>query len=210
MGFIEHNPTLLGGNLLDIVSLGRGLFRNETYIHLWTNGTRKRPQSFQINLVSCHQYVICAPQTTSVQNNQHEKPSSFNGILPILHIKLKLYFNHDISLLNKLYMTQMSPRHDDVIKWKHFPRYWPLVRGIHRWPVNSPHKGQWRRALMFSLICALNKRLSKQSWGWWVGTPTRSLWRHCNACGLWYWLFNRKGEFKWYYQDVLCNEIPYI
>ena len=23
-------------------------------------------------------------------------------------------------------------RHDDVIKWKHFPRYWPFVRGIHR------------------------------------------------------------------------------
>ena len=35
--------------------------------------------------------------------------------------------------------------HDDVIKWKHFPRYWS--------PVNSPHKGQWRGALMFSLIC---------------------------------------------------------
>ena len=43
--------------------------------------------------------------------------------------------------------------HDDVKKWKHFPRYWPFVRGIHRSPVNSPHKGQWRRALMFSLIC---------------------------------------------------------
>ena len=43
--------------------------------------------------------------------------------------------------------------HDDVIKWKHFPRYWPFVRGIHRSPVNSPHKGQWRGALMFSLIC---------------------------------------------------------
>ena len=42
--------------------------------------------------------------------------------------------------------------HDDVIKWKHFPRCWPFVRGIHRSPVNSPHKGQWRRALMFSLI----------------------------------------------------------
>ena len=25
-----------------------------------------------------------------------------------------------------------------------------------------------------------NKRLSKQSWGWWFGTPSRSLWRHCN------------------------------
>ena len=34
--------------------------------------------------------------------------------------------------------------HDDVIKWKHFPRYWPFVRGIHRSPVNSQHKGQWR------------------------------------------------------------------
>ena len=43
--------------------------------------------------------------------------------------------------------------HDDVIKWKHFPRYWPFVRGIHRLPVNSLHKGQWRGALMFSLIC---------------------------------------------------------
>ena len=43
--------------------------------------------------------------------------------------------------------------HDDVIKWRHFPRYWPFVRGIHRSPVNPPHKGQWRRALMYSLIC---------------------------------------------------------
>ena len=44
--------------------------------------------------------------------------------------------------------------HDDVTKWKHFPRYWPFVWGIHRSPVNSPHKGQRRGALMFSLICA--------------------------------------------------------
>ena len=28
------------------------------------------------------------------------------------------------------------------------------MRGIHRSPVNSPHKGQWRGALMVSLICA--------------------------------------------------------
>ena len=35
--------------------------------------------------------------------------------------------------------------HDDVIKWKHFPRNWS--------PVNSPHKGQWRGALLFYLIC---------------------------------------------------------
>ena len=43
--------------------------------------------------------------------------------------------------------------HDDVIKWKHFQRYWTFVRGIHWIPVNSPHKGQWCRALIFTLIC---------------------------------------------------------
>ena len=53
-------------------------------------------------------------------------------------------------------LTQGSLSHtqDDVIKWKHFPRYWPFVRRIHRSPVKSPHKGQWRGTLMFSLICA--------------------------------------------------------
>ena len=28
--------------------------------------------------------------------------------------------------------------HDDVIKWKHFPRNWLFVRGIHRSPVTAP------------------------------------------------------------------------
>ena len=45
------------------------------------------------------------------------------------------------------------PFHDDIIKWKHFPHYWPFVWGIHQSPVNSQHKGQWQGALMFSLIC---------------------------------------------------------
>ena len=52
------------------------------------------------------------------------------------------------------YRSQGINLHDDIIKWKRFPRYWPFVQGIYRWPVNSPHKGQWRGALMFSLICA--------------------------------------------------------
>ena len=56
---------------------------------------------------------------------------------------------------------------DDVIKWKDFPRYWPFVRGIHRSPVNSQHKGQWRGALMLSLICA-----------WINNCEAGDLWRH--------------------------------
>ena len=52
------------------------------------------------------------------------------------------------------YRSISSLTHDDVIKWKHFSRCWPFVRGNPRSPVNSPHKGQWSGALMFSLICA--------------------------------------------------------
>ena len=53
----------------------------------------------------------------------------------------------------KWWGTRITKSHGDVIKWIFFPRYWQIVRGIHRSPVNSPHKGQWRGALIFSLIC---------------------------------------------------------
>ena len=71
---------------------------------------------------------------------------------------------------------------DDVIKWKHFPRYWPFVRGFtgHRWIPRTKASD----AELF-LICAffylrLNTRLSKQSCGWWFETPSRSSWCHSN------------------------------
>ena len=59
-------------------------------------------------------------------------------------------------------ITYVLLYHDDVIKWKHFPRYWSFLRGIHRSPVNSLHKGQWSGAMMFPLFCVLNKRLRKK------------------------------------------------
>ena len=58
------------------------------------------------------------------------------------------------SRMTHICASKVDRHHDDVIKWKHFPRYWPFVRGILRSPVNSPHRGQWRGALMFTLICA--------------------------------------------------------
>ena len=80
--------------------------------------------------------------------------------------------------------SRYGVHHDDVIKWKHFPRYWRFVRGIHRWPVNSPHKGQWRGALMFFFYLCLHKLLSKHRWGRWFEMPSRPLWRHCNVFGV--------------------------
>ena len=64
--------------------------------------------------------------------------------------------------------------HDDVIKWKHFPRFWPFARGIHR--------SQRPMTRIFGVFfdVRLSKRLNKQ----WVcrGYESRvSLWHHCNA-----------------------------
>ena len=57
------------------------------------------------------------------------------------------------------------PSHVDGMTswWRHqmetFSALLAFVRGIHRPPVNSSHKGQWCRALMFSLICVwINNR----------------------------------------------------
>ena len=84
---------------------------------------------------------------------------------PVSFIEVSFFSSHDWSINSLLiirlfsallyqdaFISQHEIFHDEVIKWKHFPHYWPFVRGIHRSPVNSPHKGQWCWALMFSLI----------------------------------------------------------
>ena len=70
--------------------------------------------------------------------------------------------------------------HDDVTKWKPFPVYWPLVWGItgHRWI--PPQRPVTRSSDVFFDL-RVNKRLSKQSRGWWFEMPSHSLWRHCNV-----------------------------
>ena len=50
------------------------------------------------------------------------------------------------------------------------------MRGIHRWPT----KRLGTRSFDIFFELRLNKRLSKQSRGWWFETPSVSLWRHRN------------------------------
>ena len=90
-------------------------------------------------------------------------------------------------------------KHDDVIKWKHFPRYWPFMRGIHRSPVNSSHKGQWRGALMFSLICT---RIN----GWVSNRETGDLRRHQAHCDV--IVMNLQPHKNWFRELIKCDETP--
>ena len=75
--------------------------------------------------------------------------------------------------------TCKSSKHDDVIKCKHCPRYWPFVWGIHR-SLWIPHTKASDAELWCFFYLRLNKRWGKQWWGWWFETLSRPLWRHRN------------------------------
>ena len=117
--------------------------------------------------------------------------------------------NHTITPVQ----AKQTLKHDDIIKWKHFPRYWPFVWGIHR----SPHKGQWRGALTFSLICAwtnswVNNRdagdlrpiMTPLSWG----LGTRITWVWINSCEKYNTTTAKQIKTK-PYLFILCD-IPYL
>ena len=80
---------------------------------------------------------------------------------------------------NKTGLSVVS--HNDVIKWRHLPRYWPFVRRIHRSSLNFPHKGQWRGASMFSLIRPwINSWVKNHTTGDFEA-PLHPLWHQCNG-----------------------------
>ena len=70
-------------------------------------------------------------------------------------------------------------------------------------PLWGEFPSQRSMTRIFSLICALNKRLSKQSWGWWFKTPSLSFWRHRNVdrLGVEY------NELNWTYKYRLIETI---
>ena len=77
-------------------------------------------------------------------------------------------------------MAIWSP-HDDVIKRKHFPRYWPFVRGNSPGTDEFPAQRPVTQSFGVFLDLRLNNLLSKQWWGWWFETASTPLWRHCNG-----------------------------
>ena len=75
--------------------------------------------------------------------------------------------------------------HDDVIKWKHFPRHWPFVRHWSLWgeftgdrwiPLTKTSDAE----LWCFLWSAPKQTVCKRSRRRWLETASRSLWRHCN------------------------------
>ena len=138
-------------------------------------------------------FVLCGQKDTLIsfqwKSSHWERPSLYwNGVqyMPrrITLFCVLFWLRFHLVLPKSSRVTSLAPgKHDDVIKWKHFPCYWPFVRGIHRWPVNSSHKRPVTRNFDAFFDLRLNKWLSQQSWGWWFETPSRSLLCHRNDLG---------------------------
>ena len=116
----------------------------------WLNGNNKQ---FQHNY-SIQQHCKCGMAPVGVKGQ-----SCFcSWIMRIRNIDLWILtaagVHFEKAVLHYGFMRPVGITHDDVIKWKQFPRYWPFMRGIHWSPVNSPHKSQWSGAWKFSLICS--------------------------------------------------------
>ena len=115
---------------------------------------------------------------------------------PTIFYELGLYIKgNNLRLYSIIFVTcvgsfavQLSCIHDDVIKWKHFPRYWPFV-----WcgEFTGQRKGQWRGASMFSLICVWIN-------GWVSNREADDLWQYrvyCDVIIMYNWpKFNVRGN----------------
>ena len=75
--------------------------------------------------------------------------------------------------------------HGQFSWWRHLMETFSALLAICA--GNSPVTGEFpaqrpvTRGFDIFFDLRLNKRLSKQLWGWWFDTPSRPLWRHCNV-----------------------------
>ena len=96
------------------------------------------------------------------------------------------YQSNLILLKRQLRNPVYSIYHNSCIWWRHqmeaFSALLALCVGNSHVSGEFPTQRPVTRS--FDDLC-LNKRLSKQSWGWWFETPSRPLWRHWNDMQLW-------------------------
>ena len=103
--------------------------------------------------------------------------------LPVIMISLLLAYTH-------CRCVRDLRRHGDQTKslhswWRHQMEIFSalLALCVGSSPVTGEFPSQMPVTRSFDVLfdLRLNKRLSKQSWGWWFEMPSRPLWRHSNV-----------------------------
>ena len=144
--------------LILLVFLGKNALVNTIICCIW-----------EIQLVESLLLMYISSSTILLQSPRVNQICSAPDVIAPNTISSYIGPCYEVSLYYQVpHLHLMCCEHDDVIKWIHFPRYWPFMRG----PVNSLPIGRWRGALIFYLIC---------SWisGWVNNHKAGDLRRHC-------------------------------
>ena len=94
----------------------------------------------RVRLRVCHRYSITHAVSSIITMSQCKNVPCWRHGCVIIGAFCHLSFNihcHQRTISRRVHELMVT-----VIKWKHFPRHWPFVRGTHRWPVDPHKKGQ--------------------------------------------------------------------
>ena len=159
--------------------------RTEWMRFLWANGYMQN--SRWIQRLQAAVWINRIDRTTSVHICHYLSDSSLllmqetllqsKDYVDLFWATRKWIIADDIDdLVHRTIISQFS--HDGVIKWEHFPRFWPFVRGIRRAPV-SKASGD---AELWCILWSVPEQTAQKTIGpRWSETPSRSLLRHCNG-----------------------------
>ena len=131
------------------------------------------------SLLGCFWWGEKSMLTEKHQHNCMESNTT-SGIM-YLDAKNAGHTNTCIIINGKVYITSFS-------WWRHhmetFSALLAVCAGNSPVPGEFPSQRPVTQSFDVFFDLHLNKRLSKQSWGWWFETPLRPLWRHCNVIQL--------------------------
>ena len=132
--------------------------------------------------------------------------TSTHGLLLLLHFER--VHAYEISMLHTYQSYPIESQYISRITWYMmtssngdiFRVTGPLC-GEFTGPGEFPTQRPVTRSFNFFFDLRLNKRLSKQPWGWWFETPPWSLWRQCNEfwCIAMIILCMRPANERWRY-----------
>ena len=106
-----------------------------------------------------------------------------------------------------------------ILWWRHqmetYSALLAICAGNSPVPGEFPTQGPVTRSFDVFFDPRLNKRLSKQPWGWWFDTPSWSSWRHCNYLQksrfnrVWLLFCNSILYHIWLYDILTAEELTY-
>ena len=109
-----------------------------------------------------------------------------------------------VSYWRGYFVVHISHLHTDAMPWKHFnilTHHCLFVRGIHRSPVDSPHKAPVPQSFDASFHVHLNKPLNKHSSWRWFEKP----WRSCDVTIMLPCFSESTVNMGWMLRSALCG-----